>query len=337
MRSLSELIDGVLRGDRNSVSKAISILENQDSRSTELLRAIYPHTGRAFIIGVTGPPGTGKSTLVDQIVKAYRSRGMKVAVLAIDPTSPLSGGAILGDRIRMLEHALDSQVYIRSMAARGEEGGLARAARNAIRVLDASGNDIVIVETVGIGQAEVEIVKVADIVLVVLMPELGDEIQAHKAGMMEIGDIFVVNKADLPGSDLVLYNLGAVLSTKNDENFGWKQTALKVSGKTGLGLGELMNTLDQFRSKYVERLKESKMKQRVSEEILETVSQDIAKQLTRRVQSDPLFDDIIKRVLSKSLDPETASQILIRKISSKGALRKPRREKQEVKIEGDAT
>lgn len=334
---MSELIDGVLRGDRNSVSKAISILENQDSRSTELLRAIYPHTGRAFIIGVTGPPGTGKSTLVDQIVKAYRSRGMKVAVLAIDPTSPLSGGAILGDRIRMLEHALDSQVYIRSMAARGEEGGLARAARNAIRVLDASGNDIVIVETVGIGQAEVEIVKVADIVLVVLMPELGDEIQAHKAGMMEIGDIFVVNKADLPGSDLVLYNLGAVLSTKNDENFGWKQTALKVSGKTGLGLGELMNTLDQFRSKYVERLKESKMKQRVSEEILETVSQDIAKQLTRRVQSDPLFDDIIKRVLSKSLDPETASQILIRKISSKGALRKPRREKQEVKIEGDAT
>lgn len=334
---MSELIDGVLRGDRNSVSKAISILENQDSRWTELLRAIYPHTGRAFIIGVTGPPGTGKSTLVDQIVKAYRSRGMKVAVLAIDPTSPLSGGAILGDRIRMLEHALDSQVYIRSMAARGEEGGLARAARNAIRVLDASGNDIVIVETVGIGQAEVEIVKVADIVLVVLMPELGDEIQAHKAGMMEIGDIFVVNKADLPGSDLVLYNLGAVLSTKNDENFGWKQTALKVSGKTGLGLGELMNTLDQFRSKYVERLKESKMKQRVSEEILETVSQDIAKQLTRRVQSDPLFDDIIKRVLSKSLDPETASQILIRKISSKGALRKPRREKQEVKIEGDAT
>lgn len=154
---------------------------------------------------------------------------------------------------------------------------------------------------------------------------------------MEIGDIFVVNKADLPGSDLVLYNLGAVLSTKNDKNFGWKQTALKVSGKTGLGLGELMNTLDQFRSKYVERLKESKMKQRVSEEILETVSQDIAKQLTRRVQSDPLFDDIIKRVLSKSLDPETASQILIRKISSKGALRKPRREKQEVKIEGDAT
>jgi LAO/AO transport system kinase len=337
LRSLSELIDGVLRGDRNSVSKAISILENQDSRSTELLRAIYAHTGRAFIIGVTGPPGTGKSTLVDQIVKAYRSRGMKVAVLAIDPTSPLSGGAILGDRIRMLEHALDSQVYIRSMAARGEEGGLARAARNAIRVLDASGNDIVIVETVGIGQAEVEIVKVADIVLVVLMPELGDEIQAHKAGMMEIGDIFVVNKADLPGSDLVLYNLGAVLSTKNDKNFGWKQTALKVSGKTGLGLGELMNTLDQFRSKYVERLKESKMKQRVSEEILETVSQDIAKQLTRRVQSDPLFDDIIKRVLSKSLDPETASQILIRKISSKGALRKPRREKQEVKIEGDAT
>ncbi len=254
MRSLSELIDGVLRGDRNSVSKAISILENQDSRSTELLRAIYAHTGRAFIIGVTGPPGTGKSTLVDQIVKAYRSRGMKVAVLAIDPTSPLSGGAILGDRIRMLEHALDSQVYIRSMAARGEEGGLARAARNAIRVLDASGNDIVIVETVGIGQAEVEIVKVADIVLVVLMPELGDEIQAHKAGMMEIGDIFVVNKADLPGSDLVLYNLGAVLSTKNDKNFGWKQTALKVSGKTGLGLGELMNTLDQFRSKYVERI-----------------------------------------------------------------------------------
>jgi LAO/AO transport system kinase len=305
---LDDLGRRVLRGERTAVSRAISSLENRDEQSSALLSEIYPHTGRAFVLGVTGPPGTGKSSLVDRLVSAYRSRGRKVGVLAVDPSSPVSGGAILGDRVRMLEHALDAGVYIRSMASRGDEGGLSDAAQNAIRVLDAAGNDVVIVETVGIGQAEVQIVKVADAVLVVLMPELGDEIQANKAGLLEIGDIFLVNKSDLPGADKLLYNIASVLSRKD----GWRQKVLKASAKTGEGLGELLRCLDEVEAlSKTQNEPDARKLGKISDELLDSVSSVVLARLRSELESDQEFRRLVEKVARRELDPDAAARKLL--------------------------
>ena len=289
------------------------MIENHDNGCSELLRNIFPQTGNAYVIGVTGPPGSGKSSLVDRLIQSFRARQEKVAVLAVDPTSPISGGAILGDRVRMIDHSLDSSVYIRSMASRGDEGGLSKAAKNATRILDAAGNEIVIVETVGIGQAEFEIVGVADVVIVVLMPETGDEIQANKAGILEIGDIFAVNKSDLPGADKVIYNLDTVLTTKS----GWRQTALKVSAKTGEGINELVTELDKFH----EHLRNSEIaiarkEKIVAKEILQDVTDAYVENLRNRITSDPSFQKLVKQVSDRKLDPDSAARQLAQKHST---------------------
>jgi LAO/AO transport system kinase len=307
-RGLSELSKGVLKGDRIAISKSISAIENRSLGSGALLKELYPHTGRAFVIGITGPPGTGKSSLVDRIIRVYRSKGQKVAVLAVDPTSPISGGAILGDRVRMLEHSLDPSVYIRSMASRGDEGGLSRAAKNAIRVLDASGSDVIIVETVGIGQAEVEIVQVADLVVVVLMPELGDEVQAIKAGLMEIGDIFAVNKSDLPGADKVIYNLQSILGEKGD----WTQLSVKVSSKTGEGIESLVSTIEKYRSGFTNTENARKRKlENISEELLSNVGFTLSEKAERLLKGTKKLEEVVSEVGSRRLDPETATQLLL--------------------------
>jgi len=309
--SASELARRVLDGDRRAVSKAISIVENKQDGYADIVREVYPSTGRAVVIGVTGPPGTGKSTLVDGLVNVFRSKGSKVAVLAVDPTSPVTGGAILGDRVRMLGHTLDEKVYIRSMASRGDEGGLSRAAMDSVRILDASGNDVIIVETVGIGQNEVEIVKVADVVLVVLMPELGDEIQAAKAGLMEIGDVYAVNKSDLPGADKVLYNVQTVISDKAG------QKALKVSAKTGEGIETLATILrqraDELRN--TQAYKERK-KNQLKEEVKASAIYKIMESLRATIASDPEFQEILEDVLEKRKDPESASKLISEKYIS---------------------
>jgi LAO/AO transport system kinase len=304
---LDALSSGVLKGDRISISKAITSIENRDKASRGLLKAIYPHTGRGFIVGITGPPGTGKSSLVSALAKAYRSRGSKVAILAVDPTSPVSGGAILGDRVRMLEHALDAGVYIRSMASRGDEGGLSRAARNAIRVLDAGGFDLILVETVGIGQAEVEIVGVAEIVIVVLMPELGDEVQAVKAGLMEIADIFAVNKSDLPGADKVIYNLHSVLGIRDT----WQQTALKVSAKTGQGIPELVAMIEKFRSFSRSESGRRRKVASISNELMRNVAANLAESAEKELGRDANFKAVVRRVADRKVDPETATESLV--------------------------
>jgi len=242
----SQLARGIRRGDRLALSKGITMVENERGGATKLLRALKP-PGRAFILGVTGPPGTGKSTLVNRLIELYRKRGLKVGVIAVDPTSPITGGALLGDRIRMANHEGDRGVYIRSMASRGWSGGLSRATSQVIQLMDASGFDVIILETVGIGQSDIEVVSVSHAVLVVLMPGLGDDVQVSKAGLMEIGDVYVVNKADIDGSDsMVVSVLGVVRGMKPRS-----PPVVRVSAITGEGMEKLEGAIEAIRSRFV--------------------------------------------------------------------------------------
>ena len=242
-----ELAARLAKGDRRAVAKAITLVENDGAGSSGLLRAIGPRLGHAFVIGVTGPPGTGKSSLVDRLTESYRKKGLKVGIVAIDPTSPITGGALLGDRVRMVDHTMDEGVYIRSMASRGWAGGLSGAVADVIQLLDAAGMDIVMVETVGIGQSDTDVVRVAHAVMVVLMPGLGDDVQASKAGLMEIGDVYVVNKADLPGADDMVVDL---LAMARDFK-GRSPSVLKVSAAKREGIETVVGALERIRAGFL--------------------------------------------------------------------------------------
>jgi LAO/AO transport system kinase len=235
------------KGDRRTVAKAITLVENDGRGAAALLREIGPTLGRAFVIGVTGPPGTGKSSLVGRLTEGFRKKGLKVGIIAIDPTSPLTGGALLGDRIRMVDHTMDDGVFIRSMASRGWAGGLSGAVTDVIQLLDAAGMDVIMVETVGIGQSDTDVVRVAHTVVVVLMPGLGDDVQASKAGLMEIGDVYVVNKADLPGADDVVVDLLAMVR----EFKGRDPSVLKVSAARNEGFQPVLEVLERTRSRFL--------------------------------------------------------------------------------------
>ena len=241
-----ELAARLAKGDRRAVAKAITLIENDGAGAAGLLKAIGPGLGNAFVLGVTGPPGTGKSSLVDRLTESYRKRGLKVGIVAIDPTSPLTGGALLGDRIRMVEHTLDQGVFIRSMASRGWAGGLSGAVADVIQLLDAAKMDVIMVETVGIGQSDTDVARVAHAVMVVLMPGLGDDVQASKAGLMEIGDVYVVNKADMPGADDMVVDL---LAMARDFK-GHDPSVLKVSAAKKEGIETLVGVLERIRSKF---------------------------------------------------------------------------------------
>lgn len=286
------------------------MVENKEKGYSELMRTLYSHTGNAFIIGVTGPPGTGKSSVIDPLVRAYRQRKENVAVLAIDPSSPITGGAILGDRVRMLDHSLDEHVYIRSMAAKGNAGGLSKSTRNAARVLDAAGFDLIFIETVGIGQADVEVARVADCVLVVLMPELGDEVQAIKAGLMEVGDIFIINKSDLGGSDMILAEIQSALTTKQD---GWNQTILKVSAKTSNGINELVDTIEKQRTHTKSDAWSKRITDRLRFELITGVADRVSENIRSQLVKDRQCEKLLLKVQAKEIDPDTATNLILKK------------------------
>lgn len=243
--SISALVDEVRSGNPRALARAITSVENRGPQSAELLKALFPHTGRARVIGLTGAPGAGKSTLVDQLAREYRKQGKTVGIIAVDPTSPYTGGAILGDRIRMGSHYADPGIYIRSMATRGSLGGLARTTADVASVMDASGRDIVLIETVGVGQDEVDIVRLAEVTVVILVPGMGDDVQTIKAGIMEIADVFVINKSDRDGAERVEREIRAMqsLSTRKDE---WVPPIVKTVASDGQGIPELATAIVKY-------------------------------------------------------------------------------------------
>jgi LAO/AO transport system kinase len=246
-RDLQQWVERLRQGDPRAVARAISTVEDRRPGSSELLKALFPYTGQARILGLTGSPGAGKSTLVDQLAKHYRKQNQSVGIIAVDPTSPYSGGAILGDRIRMQDHFGDSGIYIRSMATRGSLGGLARATADVSTVLDASGRDLIMVETVGVGQDEVDIVRLADITVVILVPGMGDDVQTIKAGIMEIADIFVINKSDREGAERVEREIRAMQALAARED-NWTPPIIKTVASEGQGIAELAEAISQYES-----------------------------------------------------------------------------------------
>ncbi len=309
---VSELASGVLKGDHRALAKAISIVEGAGLARRRLIQELYPRTGKAFTIGITGPTGTGKSTLVDKAIQEFRKRGRKVGVLAIDPSSPFTGGAILGDRIRMMDHSLEREVYIRSMASRGDVGGLARAAINTIRVLDAAGMDVVIVETVGAGQTEVQVATAVDATVVVLMPQLGDEVQAFKAGFNEIGDIFVINKADITNPSRTMFNVASGLQEKN----GWRPPVLKTVAIKGIGVPSFVDSIEKFQ-KFLDDhgMREERAKKRLESELIEAAFSDFYTETVARLKQAKSWQHLLGQVAKKELDPETAASKLVKAIA----------------------
>jgi len=302
----------VFKGDHRALAKAISIVEGAGLPRQKLIHELYPRTGNAFTVGITGPTGTGKSTLVDKTIQEFRKRGRKVGVLAIDPSSPFTGGAILGDRIRMMDHSLEREVYIRSMASRGDVGGLARAAINTIRVLDAAGMDVVIVETVGAGQTEVQVATAVDATVVVLMPQLGDEVQAFKAGFNEIGDIFVVNKADITNPAKTMFNVASGLQERN----GWRPPVLKTVAIKGIGVASLVDSIERFQ-KFLEDhgIREERAKKRLESELIEAAFSDFYVETVNRLKREKSWQQLLSKVAKKEVDPETAASRLVKTIA----------------------
>ena len=296
------LPERVLAGDPRAVARAISLIEDEAADGAELVRRVFANTGRAYLVGVTGAPGAGKSTLVDRVIAELRRGGRTVGVVAVDPTSPFSGGAILGDRVRMQQHVADAGVFIRSMATRGHLGGLARATAEAALVLDAAGKDIVLIETVGVGQDEVDIVRTADVSIVTLVPGAGDEVQALKAGIMEIADIFVVNKADREGADRTVASIEAMLSLESFADGKWRPPIVKTEATTGKGTAGLVAAIEKFREHTAGALGERR-RARAEFRVRELMAHRFVQHVEQRVLAPGEFEQMLDRIAARETDP----------------------------------
>jgi LAO/AO transport system kinase len=343
---MSGMIDGVLAGEPRAIARSLRMVDDRRPGHVELLKALWPHTGKAWVLGVTGNPGAGKSTLVDRLIAAYRERGKRVGVVAVDPTSPYTGGAILGDRIRMQRHATDEGVFIRSLATRGHMGGLSRSARDVVRVLDASGYEVVLVETVGVGQDELEITRTAHTTLVVMAPGMGDEVQAIKAGILECADVFAVNKADREGADATVRDLELMIALGNDtmralsksrghathtaadghvkptaggdDGGRWTPPIVKCVATRGEGTGELVEALDRHRA-WVEGTEAGRARrlERMTEEVRESLRESLIDAAVHDLGSR--IDAAVVDVDARTVDPYTATEQLVAAFRARGA------------------
>jgi LAO/AO transport system kinase len=317
------LAQRLLDGDRRALARAISLVEDDRPEGWELVKEVYPHTGEAAVVGFTGPPGVGKSTLIGALTKARREAGRTVGVLSIDPSSPFTQGALLGDRIRLSEHFLDQGVFIRSMANRGALGGLSEAALQAALLLDAAGREDVFVETVGVGQAEIDIIDHADTIVLVLMPGSGDSIQALKAGVMEIPDVIVINKADHPLTDTMVREIRGVLSlanldsTPDEARARWRVPIVKTEASRGTGIDELVERLDEHRAHILAEGQLAERRARnLRNEVLAIATARMRRRLEEDVSEDARFAELIDRVVERRLDPASAAAALLERATT---------------------
>ncbi len=316
---MTALADRVLAGDPRALARAISLVEGNQALAAQLLRSLFHRSGRAHLVGVTGPPGAGKSTLVDRLTTSWRRAGRTVGILAVDPSSPFTGGALLGDRVRMQSHANDSGVFIRSMATRGRLGGLAGATADAAVLLDVAGKDVVLIETVGVGQGEVDIVRTADVSIVVLVPGSGDEVQALKAGVMEIADIFVVNKADREGADRLVTAVESVLSLQALAPGAWQPPVLQTVATSGAGVDALTAAVAQFRDQ-AEPSREARRVDRVEARIRDILDHRFHQRLGDELGQEAM-SGIVRQVVAGETDPYAAAERIMGRIMPGGSER----------------
>lgn len=311
---MEQLIKKALNGDTRSIARLISLVESDSPYAENIMKTIYPRSGKAHFIGITGSPGAGKSTLVDKIIKEFKSQGKSVGVVAVDPSSPFTGGAILGDRLRMQSHALDPDVFIRSMGSRGSLGGLSHATYEAALIMDACGKDVVLIETVGVGQSEVDIVKIADTVCLVLVPGMGDDIQIMKAGIMEIADVFVVNKADRDGADKIVREVNVMLDLLGDRP--WRPPVYKTMAEKGEGVSDAVEALVGHRC-HLQKTEEGRKRKwrRLELEVEEIMRREISR-IVERSWSEAKTVELLNGLAERTLDPYTVAGGLLDKVFS---------------------